>query len=232
MVQLVGKFVGCSGGGERGHLLVVFALVWGAKLPAPSGGTAICRPNRILAPHRLWVRKFDPAANQGLLSGVDLMRRARSCARTSRPSNSRSRSPDSPTWRSPNTWASGGTDPTREEIPELVRRIVLDGRPHARARRRASDPLSVAAKATSVARCVGGGANPPHLATEGGPGFSLGRDEAELRPVGVDLGRAWLTLEHVRPTGPRADDEAAVTASACPGAPRRWCSCASLRGSF
>jgi AcrR family transcriptional regulator len=27
-------------------------------------------------------------------------------------------------------WASGGTDPRREEIPELVLRIVLDGRPH------------------------------------------------------------------------------------------------------
>jgi AcrR family transcriptional regulator len=27
-------------------------------------------------------------------------------------------------------WASGGTDPKREEIPELVLRIVLDGRPH------------------------------------------------------------------------------------------------------
>jgi AcrR family transcriptional regulator len=27
-------------------------------------------------------------------------------------------------------WASGGTAPTREEIPELVLRVVLDGRPH------------------------------------------------------------------------------------------------------
>lgn len=27
-------------------------------------------------------------------------------------------------------WASGGTDPRRDEIPELVLRIVLDGRPH------------------------------------------------------------------------------------------------------
>lgn len=27
-------------------------------------------------------------------------------------------------------WASGGSNPTRDEIPELVLRIVLDGRPH------------------------------------------------------------------------------------------------------
>jgi AcrR family transcriptional regulator len=27
-------------------------------------------------------------------------------------------------------WASGGTNPMREEIPELVLRVVLDGRPH------------------------------------------------------------------------------------------------------
>jgi AcrR family transcriptional regulator len=27
-------------------------------------------------------------------------------------------------------WASGGTNPTREEIPEWVLRLVLDGRPH------------------------------------------------------------------------------------------------------
>lgn len=38
-------------------------------------------------------------------------------------------------------WASGGTQPTREEIPELVLRLVLDGRPHRApptARRRSS----------------------------------------------------------------------------------------------
>jgi hypothetical protein len=36
---------------------------------------------------------------------------------------------------------------------------------------------------------------------------------ATARLVGVDFGRAWLTLEHVRVLGPRAD--AAVVASAC-----------------
>jgi AcrR family transcriptional regulator len=38
-------------------------------------------------------------------------------------------------------WASGGADPTYEEIPELVLRLVLDGRPHRApptARRRSS----------------------------------------------------------------------------------------------
>jgi hypothetical protein len=39
------------------------------------------------------------------------------------------------------------------------------------------------------------------------PGRSLGRDEADACPVGVDSGRAWLTLELVRALGLRADDE-------------------------
>jgi len=39
-----------------------------------------------------------------------------------------------------------------------------------------------------------------------------------------------LTLEHVRVLGHRADVDAAVPASACTRAPRRRCSCASLRG--
>src|ERR671931_100731 len=55
---------------------------------------------------------------------------------------------------------------------------------------------------------------------------------ATARPVGVDFGRAWLTLEHVRVLGHRADADAAVAGSACTGAPRRWSSCASLRGFY
>jgi hypothetical protein len=39
-----------------------------------------------------------------------------------------------------------------------------------------------------------------------------------------------LTLEHLRVPGLRADGGAAVAASAHTGAPRRRCSCASLRG--
>ncbi len=38
---------------------------------------------------------------------------------------------------------------------------------------------------------------------------------ATARPVGVDFGRAWLTLEHVRVLGHRAEADAAVAASAC-----------------
>ncbi len=38
---------------------------------------------------------------------------------------------------------------------------------------------------------------------------------ATARPVGVDFGRAWLTLEHVRVLGHRADVDAAVAACAC-----------------
>jgi hypothetical protein len=53
---------------------------------------------------------------------------------------------------------------------------------------------------------------------------------AKARPVGVDFGRAWLTLEHVRVLGLRVDARAAVAASASTRAPRRRCSCASLRG--
>jgi hypothetical protein len=55
---------------------------------------------------------------------------------------------------------------------------------------------------------------------------------ATARLVGVDFGRAWLTLELVRILGLCADADAAVAASACTGAPRRWCSCASLPGFY
>ncbi len=48
--------------------------------------------------------------------------------------------------------------------------------------------------------------------------------------VGVNFGCAWLTLEQTRVPGLRADADAVGTASACTGAARRWCSCASLRG--
>src|SRR5215216_79247 len=47
---------------------------------------------------------------------------------------------------------------------------------------------------------------------------------------GVDFGCAWLTLEPCWVHGLCAADDAAVAADACARAPRRWCSCASLRG--
>ena len=33
--------------------------------------------------------------------------------------------------------------------------------------------------------------------SEDGPGFSLGHDGVDARFVGLDFGRAWLTLERV-----------------------------------
>src|SRR6266516_8179533 len=60
--------------------------------------------------------------------------------------------------------------------------------------------------------------------------FALTAEPRRGASVGVDFGCAWLTLEHVRVLGPRADADAAVAASACTRAPRRWCSCASLGG--
>ena len=43
----------------------------------------------------------------------------------------------------------------------------------------------------------------------------LAPSRATARPGGVDFGRAWLTLEHVRVLGLRADADAAVAVCVC-----------------
>ena len=70
------------------------------------------------------------------------------------------------------------------------------------------------------------------LLTSSGFRFRLGAGPRRGESAGVDFGCAWLTLELVRGPGLRADADPAVTAGACTGAPRRRCSCASLRGFY
>src|SRR6266511_1953302 len=54
------------------------------------------------------------------------------------------------------------------------------------------------------------------------------RAATQAHPVGVNSVWAWLTLEHVRVPGPRADGNIAVEGKRRTRAPRRRRSCASL----